>query len=110
MFIILVVSALCVGFFSLGYKILGSKEYNTNLFLLMYAIFFSLSAFIASVIFSESLINNYSVSYGFVNGISMYIAVYLYTQVVKHIKLNISWTIIQFSLLIPIIVSIIVYN
>jgi drug/metabolite transporter (DMT)-like permease len=110
MIILVMASALCVGLFSLGYKVFSIKNYNSNLFLLLYAMSFSFASFMAALISNESIYNKFTITYGIANGFSMYIAIFVYTHVVKYVKLNISWTIIQFSILIPILISTIVYK
>jgi len=108
MFILL--SAIFVGFFSVGYKILGIKRYNSNMFLCIYSMFFSLAAFFGAVVLHESISNSLSLVFGMINGLFMYFAVLLYTQVVKYVRLNISWSVLQFSLIVPVLVSIFVYK
>jgi len=108
MFILL--SAIFVGFFSVGYKVLGIKRYNSNMFLCIYSLFFSLAAFFGAVVLHEAISNSLSIVFGMINGLFMYIAVLMYTHVVKYIRLNISWSVLQFSLLVPVLVSIFVYK
>ncbi len=109
-----IIFAFCSGIlgalFSLSYKLRVRLNYDADNVLLGFsfsalAITFCLHLFLAEFIFSMSLL-----LLGTAFGISMITSITLYLAVTRRTKLNITWTIIQFCVIIPFALSIILYG
>ncbi len=107
---IIVLSGIFAALFSLGYKI--RKQFDLSIQQLVF--FFSLFVVVFSTIFllllQQPFYTRQALIIGPPMGLTSAIAIYLYHRVIDTAKHNISWTAIQFSILIPFFTSIVFYD
>jgi drug/metabolite transporter (DMT)-like permease len=96
--------------YSLNYKFKERRAYPTDPVLFFFAIAFVLVTTVFRLVFRESIYSREALLLGIPFGVSMYVALRLYFLVARRAKLNISWLIIQFSLLVPFGLSILIYK
>ena len=102
------------GFFSslagLSYKIWHKYNYRPDSFLFIYSIFFTAFCLILAFVYGEPLYSPAAALLGTFSGIISFSVIRLFYSVTFKIKLSISWTIIQFSILVPFFLSILIYK
>ena len=96
--------------YGLSYKFREQKNYSMDVMLFLFALFSVVFSLIFILIFGEPFYSWNALLLGVLYGFTMVITVGLYLRVTARAKLNISWTIIQFSVLIPFFASIILFN
>ncbi len=96
--------------YSLNYKFKEQRAYPTGPVMFFFSLNFVLVTTIFRLLFGEPIYNREALLLGIPFGSSMYIALRLYFVVARRAKLNISWLIIQFSLLVPFGLSILIYR
>jgi drug/metabolite transporter (DMT)-like permease len=96
--------------YSLNYKFKERRAYPTDPIMLFFAVTFVLVTTVFRILFHEPIYSREALLLGIPFGISMYLALRLYFVVARRAKLNISWLIIQFSLLVPFSLSILIYR
>ena len=96
--------------YSLNYKFKERKAYPTNPVMFFFSVTFVLVTTVFRLLFHEPLYAREALLLGIPFGISMYLALRLYFVVARRAQLNISWLIIQFSLLVPFGLSILIYR
>ena len=108
--ILIILSGVTGGLFSLGYNQSLHFYQTPNQFLRDYSLSFFIFSVIGSIVFKELQFDSQAIVYGVLSGVSMFIAVYSYFKLIAHKKLNISWTVLQFNIIIPIFVSLLFFN
>ena len=96
--------------YSLNYKFKERRAYPTDPVMLFFAVTFVLVTTVFRILFHEPIYSREALLLGIPFGTSMYLALRLYFVVARRAKLNISWLIIQFSLLVPFSLSILIYR
>ena len=96
--------------YSLNYKFKERSAYPTDPVMFFFALTFVLVTTVFRISFGEAVYSREALVLGIPFGASMYLALRLYFVVARRAKLNISWLIIQFSLLVPFSLSILVYR
>jgi drug/metabolite transporter (DMT)-like permease len=96
--------------YSLNYKFKERRAYPTDPVMFFFAVTFVLVTTVFRILFHEPIYSREALLLGIPFGISMYLALRLYFVVARRAKLNISWLIIQFSLLVPFSLSILIYR
>ena len=96
--------------YSLNYKFKEQRAYPTDPVMLFFSVIFVLAATVFRILFHEPIYSREALLLGIPFGTSMYLALRLYFIVARRAQLNISWLIIQFSLLVPFGLSILIYR
>jgi drug/metabolite transporter (DMT)-like permease len=96
--------------YSLNYKFKERNAYPTDPVMFFFSLTFVLVATVFRLLFHEPIYSREALLLGVPFGTSMYLALRLYFVVARRAKLNISWLIIQFSLLVPFGLSILIYR
>ncbi|MCK5006767.1 MAG: EamA family transporter [Spirochaetales bacterium] len=96
--------------YSLNYKLKERKAYPTDPVMFFFSVAFILVTTAFRLAFREPIYSREALLLGVPFGISMHLSLRLYFRVAQRAKLNISWMIIQFSLLVPFGLSILVYR
>ena len=96
--------------YSLNYKFKEQRAYPTDPVMLFFSVIFVLVTTVFRILFHEPIYSREALLLGLPFGISMYLALRLYFVVARRAQLNISWLIIQFSLLVPFGLSILIYR
>ncbi len=108
--LIIVLSGISGALFTLGYKIKEQRGHRLELFMFLFSASFLLFAFLFSLIYGHGLFNTYAMIIGIPNGFSMYISVIMYSRAIRRARLSISWTVVQFCILIPFLASIVFFE
>jgi len=103
-------SGLTGALYGLSYKLRSHSGYPIYRMLFLFSTFSVLFSLLFLIIFHEPLYSIKSLLLGVPYGLCMVISLSLYFNVTDRAKLNISWTIIQFSVLIPFAFSIFWYG
>jgi len=96
--------------YSLNYKFKERRDYPTNPVMFFFSVTFVLVTTVFRLLFREPIYSREALLLGIPFGISMYLALRLYFVVARRAKLNISWLIIQCSLVVPFGLSILIYR
>jgi drug/metabolite transporter (DMT)-like permease len=96
--------------YGLNYKFKERRAYPTDPVMFFFSITFVLVTTVFRLLFREPIYSREALLLGIPFGMCMYLALRLYFVVAKRAKLNISWLIIQFSLLVPFGLSILIYR
>ena len=96
--------------FSLGYKLRMRFDLSIELLVFAFSLFLPVYSFIFVIIFGQHFYSDAALFLGIPMGLCFAFAIYSYHKVINLAKLNVSWTIIQFSVLLPFLFSIIVYK
>jgi drug/metabolite transporter (DMT)-like permease len=96
--------------YSLNYKFKERRAYPTDPVMFFFSLVFVLVATVFRLLFAEPLYSRQALLLGMCFGVSMYLALRLFFLVARRAQLNISWLIIQFSLLVPFGLSIFIYR
>jgi drug/metabolite transporter (DMT)-like permease len=96
--------------YSLNYKFKERNAYPTDPVMFFFALIFVLVTTVFRILFREPIYSREALLLGIPFGASMYLALRLFFLVARRSKLNISWLIIQFSLLVPFGLSILIYR
>jgi len=96
--------------YSLNYKLKERRAYPTDPVMFFFSLTFVLVTTVFRLLFNEPIYNREALLLGIPFGICMYLALRLYFVVARRAQLNISWLIIQFSLLVPFGLSILIYR
>ena len=96
--------------YSLNYKFKERRAYPTDPVMFFFSVTFVLVTTVFRLLFHEPIYSREALLLGIPFGICMYLALRLYFVVARRAKLNISWLIIQFSLLVPFGLSILIYQ
>jgi drug/metabolite transporter (DMT)-like permease len=96
--------------YSLNYKLKERRAYPTDPVMFFFSVTFVLVTTVFRFLFHEPVYTREALLLGIPFGICMYLALRLYFVVARRAKLNISWLIIQFSLLVPFGLSILIYQ
>lgn len=106
----IVVSGLAGGLFTLGYKLKARFEQPDKGFSFLYALTFMLFALLFIFFRGDTLVERQALLWGIPYGLAMYVSVVTYASVIGKVRLSISWTIVQFSILIPLISSLLFFE
>jgi len=101
-----IVSALA----GLIYNFCHKHKFPVNLLLLLFAVFYTLFAAVYLLVFNEAFYSRWAMSLGICAGVTTATVIRLMFIVTTRIKLNISWTVIQFSVLIPFFLSVALFR
>jgi drug/metabolite transporter (DMT)-like permease len=104
------ISGITSALFGLGYKFRSQYGLSINRLILFFALFMALFAFVFALIFKQTLFTRETFIAGIPMGACTAFAIYYYHRVMEEAKLNVTWTVIQFCVLIPFFVSIGFYN
>lgn len=107
---IVALSGATTAVFGLGYKI--RKHYGFSIIHLsfLFSVSIIIFALIYILIYGHPIYSKASLMIGAPIGACFALAIYFYQQVLEKANLNISWTVIQFSVLIPFFFSMIAYH
>ncbi len=106
----ILLSGLSAGAFSLGYKIAGRRGYAPEPLLTAFSLVIGAVSLVMCLTAGNRLGDTTTFVLGAVMGVFMLSAIMLYFSVMRTARHNVSWTVIQFSVLIPFLFSIIVYG
>lgn len=106
----IVISGFAGGLFTLGYKLKARLELPDKGFSFLYGFTFMLFALLFILFKGDTLVEQSALLWGIPYGVAMYVSVVMYASVIGKVRLSISWTIIQFSILIPLISSLIFFE
>ncbi len=96
--------------YSLNYKFKERRAYPTDPVMFFFSVAFILITTVFRLLFREPIYSREALLLGVAFGISMHLALRLYFLVARRAQLNISWLIVQSSLLVPFSLSILVYR
>ncbi len=96
--------------YGLSYKVRENRGYSIELMLLLFSAFSMLFSFLLALASGEHLISAGALRLGLPYGLTMVVSMSLYFRVTRKAKLNVTWTVIQFSVLIPFLVGVLVYG
>jgi drug/metabolite transporter (DMT)-like permease len=103
-------SSLTSALFSLGYKVRHRRDYHVMLVLLLLSACTGLFALALALVFGQPVLSRAGLVYGPAHGAAMWTAVFLYFVVASRAKLNVTWTVIQLSIVIPLLFSVLYYR
>jgi len=101
-----IVSALA----GLTYKFRHKHRFPIDQLLVFFAGFFTLFTAFCLLIFGETLYTRWALIFGVCSGLIQATVIRLMFTVTRRVKLNISWTVIQFSVLIPFLLSVVLFR
>ncbi len=101
-----IVSALA----GLTYKFRHKYQFSIDLLLVFFALFFAIFSVFFVLIFKEKLYSPWAAFFGMCSGSIQATVIRLMFTVTSRVKINISWTVIQFSVLIPFLMSVIIFR
>lgn len=96
--------------FSLGYKFRRRFNLSIEWLVFVFSLFLPLFALLFVFLFKQHFFSRPALFIGIPTGICFAFAIYTYHKVINMAKLNVSWTIIQFSVLLPFLFSIFYYK
>lgn len=108
--IIVFASGVIGALFSLGYKFNGLRPSPTLVLLVLMSASASLLSLAGMALFGEWGVPGAALRAGIPQGCASFAAVYLFVLVTRRSRLNVSWTIIQFYVVIPFFVSLFVFR
>lgn len=108
--VLIFLTGLAGALYGLNYKFKERRAYPTDPVMFFFSVAFVLVSTVFRLVFHEPIYSREALLLGIPFGISMHLALRLYFRVTQRAKLNISWLIIQFSLLVPFGLSILVYR
>lgn len=97
-------------FFGLGYRIKNRRELPTLPVLFFFALSAGTLSFMLILFLGYPLYSEAALMFGSLHGVALGVAMILYLGVTKKSRLNITWTILQFNILVPFLASIFYYN
>jgi drug/metabolite transporter (DMT)-like permease len=104
----------CAGFVSamagLIYTVCRRHRFSPDLLLFFFAIFYTLFAAVYLLVSGGAFYSVWATILGICTGVTTATIIRLMFVVTTRVKLNISWTVIQFSVLIPFFLSVVVYR
>ncbi len=101
-----IVSALA----ALTYKFRHRHGFSIDVLLLYFSLFFTLLTLLCILIFREPLFTPRALFLGLCSGLIMGTVIRFMFIVTYRVKLNISWTVIQYSVLIPFLLSLVLFR
>lgn len=101
-----IVSALA----GLTYKFRHKHRFPIDLLLALFAFFYTLFTAFCLLIFGETLYSRRALVLGVCSGLTQATVIRLMFIVTSRVKLNISWTVIQFSVLVPFFLSVVLFR
>lgn len=108
--VIIFASGLIGALFSLGYKFNGLRPSPTLVLLMLMSAVASLLSVAGMALFGEWEVPYAALYAGIPQGCASFAAVYLFVLVTRRSRLNVSWTIIQFYIVVPFFVSLLVFH
>lgn len=106
----LILSGFAGAFFSSGYKAMAQLDHRYKPFVSLYSLAFSLFTAIGVLLIRGTLADSMLWLFGIPHGVVTCLAILFYAGIIGNVRLSISWTIIQFSILIPLAVSLIFFE
>jgi drug/metabolite transporter (DMT)-like permease len=103
-------SGLSGAFFASAYKLRRRMGFGVPEVLLWFSLFYLLSSFSIALATGQLVFERLLLYIGAAHGLTMILSVMCYAYVMERAKLGITWTIIQFSVLIPFFLSILLYG
>ena len=103
-------SGIAGALYGLSYKLRSQHSYPIYRMLFLFSVFTTLFSLAPLALFNQPLFSAKSLVLGLPYGLFMVISLSLYFVVSGRAKLNISWTIVQFSVVIPFVLSIFWYG
>lgn len=103
-------SSLTSALFSLGYKVRHRRDYQVMPVLLLLSACTGIFALVPALLFGQPILSTAGLLYGPAHGSAMWAAVFLYFVVASRAKLNVTWTVIQLSIVIPLLFSVLYYR
>jgi drug/metabolite transporter (DMT)-like permease len=107
---IIILSGFTGAFFSLGYKFRKQFGFSITQLIFLFSLFLTLFSIVFILIFEQPFFSKPVLFLGLLMGTCFALAIYFYHHVIDRANLNISWTVIQFSVLIPFFFSILFYG
>ena len=96
--------------FSLGYKFRRRFNLSIEWLVFVFSLFLPLFSLLFVFLFKQHFFSREALFIGIPMGLCFAFAIYTYHKVINMAKLNVSWTIIQFSVLLPFLFSIFYYK
>lgn len=109
-FLFVLLSGFTGALYALSYKLRERRGYPIYLTLFLFSFFSSVFSLVFITVFHEPVYSFRAFILGIPYGLAMIVSLSLYFVVTETTKLNITWTIIQFSVLIPFAFSVIWYK
>lgn len=108
--IAVIASGIIGALFSLGYKVNGLRPNASDQLLIVMSAFSLVISVVGMLIFHQWTISLAAFLTGVPQGAASFVAVTLFLTVTRRSRLNVSWTIIQFYVVIPFFVSLLLFH
>jgi len=96
--------------FSLGYKVNGLRPNASDQLMIVMSAVSAILSILCMALFGQWSLPTAAVLSGIPQGIASFIAVHLFLSVTRRNRLNVSWTIIQFYVVVPFFVSLLLFH
>ncbi|NLZ76543.1 MAG: hypothetical protein GX911_01050 [Spirochaetales bacterium] len=106
----LVLSDVAGGVFSFGYKAIVRLKQRTGPFILLYGLTYTIFSAVGILLIGGVSADPHAWIFGVLHGVIMCMAILFYIRIIGKIRLSISWTIIQFSIFIPLVTSLLFFE
>ena len=103
-------SGICGAFFASAYKVRKRLGFPVPPVLLLFSLFYLSTSLSIAVLSGELVFSKRLLGIGVAHGLAMILAMLCYSYVMERAKLGVTWTIIQFSVLLPFFLSILLYR
>jgi drug/metabolite transporter (DMT)-like permease len=107
---IVFLSGFCSGLAGLTYKFRHKHGYAIDVLLLFFSFFFTVFTFLCIVVFGQPFFTLGALIFGLCFGIVNIAAIRIMFLVTRETKISISWTVLQYSVLLPFLLSVIIFN
>ena len=102
-------SGISGAFFASAYKVRKRMGFPVPPVLLLFSLFYLLLSFSIALLSGQLVFSRGLLGIGVAHGLAMILSMLCYSYVMERAKLGITWTIIQFSVLLPFFLSIVLY-
>ncbi len=106
----IIISGFAGGIFSFGYKAIVQLKQRTGPFIFLYGLTYTIFAAVGILLIGGVSADPIVWLFGVSHGVIMCMAILFYIRIIGKIRLSISWTIIQFSIFIPLVTSLLFFE
>lgn len=106
----IVLSGFAGGIFSFGYKAIVRLKHRIGPFIFLYGLTYTIFTAIGILLTGGVSADSMAWLFGISHGVIMFMAILLYVRIIGKIRLSIFWTIIQFSIFIPLVTSLLFFE
>lgn len=106
----IILSGFAGGIFSFGYKAIVRLKHRIGPFIFLYGLTYTIFTAVGILLTGGVSSDPMAWLFGILHGVIMFMAILFYIRIIGKIRLSISWTIIQFSIFIPLVASLLFFE